>query len=137
MLYQVWVGFELTILVVIGTDCIGSCKSNHDDTCWFMCRKIRYIFLTVQINRNFSIIATSTKQQNHVIPPVLFKVQLQRSKISAIAIIVCDWLIQTHWHFIVLTFLNLKCFGSTYKYVTVILHDSCNQNLSFNSLCKS
>ena len=32
MLYQVihltWAGFELTILVVIFTDCIGSCKSN-------------------------------------------------------------------------------------------------------------
>jgi hypothetical protein len=24
-----WVGFELTMLVVIGTDCIGSCKSNN------------------------------------------------------------------------------------------------------------
>jgi hypothetical protein len=24
-----WVGFELTIFVVIGTDCIGSCKSNY------------------------------------------------------------------------------------------------------------
>ena len=33
MLYRVhliWVGFELTRLVVIGTDCIGSCKSNYD-----------------------------------------------------------------------------------------------------------
>ena len=32
MLYQVhlaWVGFELTMLVAIGTDCIGSYKSNH------------------------------------------------------------------------------------------------------------
>jgi hypothetical protein len=32
MLYQVhlaWAGFELTALVVIGTDCIGSCKSNY------------------------------------------------------------------------------------------------------------
>ena len=32
MLYRVhlaWVGFELTRLVVIGTDCIGSCKSNY------------------------------------------------------------------------------------------------------------
>jgi len=32
MLYRVhlaWVGFELTTLVVIGTDCIGSCKSNY------------------------------------------------------------------------------------------------------------
>jgi len=24
-----WVGFELTTLVVIGTDCTGSCKSNY------------------------------------------------------------------------------------------------------------
>jgi hypothetical protein len=32
MLYRVhlaWAGFELTKLVVIGTDCIGSCKSNY------------------------------------------------------------------------------------------------------------
>jgi len=32
MLYWVplaWTGFELTTLVVIGTDCIGSCKSNY------------------------------------------------------------------------------------------------------------
>ena len=27
--YLVWAGFELTTLVVIGTDCIGSCKSNY------------------------------------------------------------------------------------------------------------
>jgi hypothetical protein len=32
MLYRVypaWVGFEFTSLVVIGTDCMGSCKSNY------------------------------------------------------------------------------------------------------------
>ena len=32
MLYRVhlaWAGFELSTLVVIGTDCIGSCKSNY------------------------------------------------------------------------------------------------------------
>jgi hypothetical protein len=32
MLYRihfVWAGFELTTLVVIGTDCIGICKSNY------------------------------------------------------------------------------------------------------------
>jgi hypothetical protein len=32
MLYRVhlaWAEFELTTLVVIGTDCIGSCKSNY------------------------------------------------------------------------------------------------------------
>jgi hypothetical protein len=27
-----WAGFELTTLVVIGTDCIGSCKSNYQMT---------------------------------------------------------------------------------------------------------
>jgi hypothetical protein len=35
MLYRVhftWVGFELTALVVIGTDCIGSCKSIYYTT---------------------------------------------------------------------------------------------------------
>jgi hypothetical protein len=32
MLYRVhlaWAGFKLTTSVVIGTDCIGSCKSNY------------------------------------------------------------------------------------------------------------
>ena len=32
MLYRVhlaWAGFELTMLVVIGTDCTGSCKSKY------------------------------------------------------------------------------------------------------------
>jgi hypothetical protein len=32
MLYWVhlsWAGFELATLIVIGTDCIGSCKSNY------------------------------------------------------------------------------------------------------------
>ena len=35
MLYQVhlaWAGFELTMLMVIGTDCIGSYKSNYHTT---------------------------------------------------------------------------------------------------------
>jgi hypothetical protein len=35
MLYRVhpaWVGFELTTLVLIGTDCIDSCKSNYHTT---------------------------------------------------------------------------------------------------------
>ena len=29
ILHFAWAGFELTTLVMIGTDCIGSCKSNH------------------------------------------------------------------------------------------------------------
>jgi hypothetical protein len=35
MLYRVhlaWAGFELTTLVLLGTDCIGSCKSNYHTT---------------------------------------------------------------------------------------------------------
>jgi hypothetical protein len=35
MLYRVHpagAGFELTLLAVIGTDCIGSCKSNYHTT---------------------------------------------------------------------------------------------------------
>ena len=30
--HPTWVGFELTILVVLGTDCIGSCKPNYHMT---------------------------------------------------------------------------------------------------------
>ena len=32
-----WVGFELTTLVVIGTDCLGSCKSNYHTTTTALC----------------------------------------------------------------------------------------------------
>jgi hypothetical protein len=32
IVHLAWVGFELTILVVIGTDCIGSCKSKYHTT---------------------------------------------------------------------------------------------------------
>jgi hypothetical protein len=49
MLYQVhlpWVGFELIMLVVIGTDCIGSYKSNyHDGPLWLIDRLLFYICL--------------------------------------------------------------------------------------------
>jgi hypothetical protein len=41
MLYtSPWSGFELTTSVVIGTDCIGSCKSNYHTTMtarWYEC----------------------------------------------------------------------------------------------------
>ena len=32
--HPVWVGIELTTLVVMGTDCIGSCKSNYNQSRW-------------------------------------------------------------------------------------------------------
>ena len=45
MLYRVhlvWTGFELTTLVVIGTDCICSCKSNYHTTTTTTAPTIRY-----------------------------------------------------------------------------------------------
>ena len=40
-----WAGFELTTLVVIGTDCTGSCKSNyHTITTW---RNWRYTCISI------------------------------------------------------------------------------------------
>ena len=47
MLYRVhlaWAGFELTTLVVIGTDCIGSCKSNYHTITPTMSLEIVFIF---------------------------------------------------------------------------------------------
>jgi hypothetical protein len=58
-----WSGFELTTSVVIGTDCIGSCKSNyhmcdhgHDDPCkmgYFEEKLLFYtnFYLTTRIDR--------------------------------------------------------------------------------------
>ena len=57
MLYRVHLaraGFELTTFVVIGTDCIGSCKSNYHTTttlhsceeynhrCWYLIRRLYF-----------------------------------------------------------------------------------------------
>jgi hypothetical protein len=50
MLYQVHLtiaGFKPTTLVVIGTDCIGNCKSNYHT---IMTRKIIFIMLKVFVN---------------------------------------------------------------------------------------
>ena len=49
MLYRVrlaWVGFELTTLVVIGTDCIGSCKFN---IAWYIYLLIFILYYREQI----------------------------------------------------------------------------------------
>ena len=52
MLYWVhlaWAGFKLTMLVVIGTYCIGSCKSNyHTITTTMTTATIYFFFLTFQ-----------------------------------------------------------------------------------------
>jgi hypothetical protein len=52
------VGFELTTLVVIGTDCIGSCKSNYHTittmTVPFIPLRILYLFI-INVNINFRI----------------------------------------------------------------------------------
>jgi hypothetical protein len=46
MVYRVhlaWAGLELKMLVVIGTDCIGSCKSNYHTITTTMAPKLRRI----------------------------------------------------------------------------------------------
>jgi hypothetical protein len=50
-----WAGYELTILVVIGTDCAGSCKSNYHTittsliqqikTCWSINNNFRFLYI--------------------------------------------------------------------------------------------
>ena len=48
MLYRVhlaWVGFKLTTLVVIGTDCISSCKSNYHTIVQKMYMNIIYTYI--------------------------------------------------------------------------------------------
>ena len=56
ILYQVhlaWVGFELTTLVVIGTDFTDSCKSNYHTICTGLKRSFWYFtFLQVSIYLN-------------------------------------------------------------------------------------
>ena len=53
MLYRVhltWEGFKLTMLVVIGTDCIGSSKSNyHRITTWQGSQKINVTYNMLQL----------------------------------------------------------------------------------------
>ena len=51
MLYWVhlaWAGFNLTTLAVIGTDCIGSCKSNYETIVTTATRK--YVYLSIRVN---------------------------------------------------------------------------------------
>ena len=63
MLYQVhlaWAEFNLTTLVVIGTDGIGSCKSNDHTIMTIMAP--RWIYISVIIH--FYIMATYKKDRN-------------------------------------------------------------------------
>ena len=68
MLYRVYLtmsGFELTMLVVIGTDCIGSCKSNY--------HTITTALLTIQRRYNMDITYLNmlrAKQSFLVISPI-------------------------------------------------------------------
>jgi hypothetical protein len=57
--YLAWEGLELTTLVVIGTDCVGSCKSNcnydHDhDGILLIDKNVKYSYV-VQTNLNHEI----------------------------------------------------------------------------------
>ena len=75
MLYQVhlaWVGFELTALMEIGTDCIDSYKSNYHTIMATTAppnTTLHYSNLTIVLNLNI----------NHVLFRLLFKAMYQSS----------------------------------------------------------
>ena len=67
MLYPVdlsWAGFELTTLVVIGTDCIGSCKSNYQTIMTTMAPYTLYVSGHFYRNQEFYV---SVNQLNFVL----------------------------------------------------------------------
>ena len=83
MLYtSLWLRFELTTSVVIGTDCIGSCKSNYNMITTTMAHKLSNHWITVMVRimvfnatfNNISVIswrsvllveATRVPRENH------------------------------------------------------------------------
>jgi hypothetical protein len=69
MLYRVhltWLGFRLTTLVLIGTDCIGSCISNyHTSTTMMAPNLLLFFLLTVTTTVAVSSTTTSGKMNFH------------------------------------------------------------------------
>jgi hypothetical protein len=63
LVHLAWVGFELTTLVVIGTDCIDSCKSNYHTR--------RIMTMTVG-----TLVSSTNKTGRHDITEILLKVAL-------------------------------------------------------------
>ena len=56
MLYRAhlaWAGFKLTMLVVLGTDCIGSCKSNYHTTMTTLVKQGANSYLTMGIHWSY------------------------------------------------------------------------------------
>jgi hypothetical protein len=49
-----WTGFELTMLVMTGIDCIGSCKSNYHTITTTMATDCKYMWSTILILLNLS-----------------------------------------------------------------------------------
>ena len=86
MLYEYtspWVGFELTSLVVIGTDCIGNYKITiHNHDCW--CLQYRYFFIAGAHN------LLNQKQSNpvwyHVLETVFLQLTLTGQSVQLLAI---------------------------------------------------
>jgi hypothetical protein len=55
-----WVGFELTTLVVIGTDCTGSCKFNHHTITTTMVPK------SLQTASKLNVLCKKSNEQNYL-----------------------------------------------------------------------
>jgi hypothetical protein len=52
--HSTWVGFELATFVVIGTDCLGSCKSNYHKITTTMAPSLILMTWPVQLGHNNS-----------------------------------------------------------------------------------
>jgi hypothetical protein len=58
-----WMGFELSTLVVIGTDCSGSCKSNY------------HIMITMALRKGYKCMHYSENNENNLVWHYLFYIQ--------------------------------------------------------------
>jgi hypothetical protein len=94
-----WLWFELTTSVVIGTDCIGSCKSKN-----MLCRK-RYTRVWFVVKWHFSFLpvvfsgSSVNKTDRHDITEIVLKVALN-TIIQTYSMFCCHWKIQWSLNFV-------------------------------------
>jgi hypothetical protein len=65
MLYtSPWSRFELTTSVVIGIDCIGSCKSNYNQPYSTLCNRINVVMVSVLVSSVVDLGSSQTTDCN-------------------------------------------------------------------------
>ena len=102
MLYQVnpaWTGFELTTLVVIGTDCIGSCKSNYHTITTTPQINMRLLLYLVVIYFIWFLMMINLLFQNSVHSWMLGNNKSIKKKILGRLIFLSEWVIAKRYFF--------------------------------------